>query len=148
MKNKLFFRKIIFIVSIIFAFSVFIPHVLAQSVPETNTSPVKSLLETAGGAAKYDVNSVESGDISLASITGGIIQIFLSLLGIIFIGLLIYGGFLWMNARGNTEQVAKAMDLIKDAVIGLVIVAAAYAITYFVLYMLAREYVDQSVRGF
>jgi len=46
--------------------------------------------------------------------------------------LVIYGGFLWMTARGNEQQVTKAKDLIISAVIGLVIVLAAYAITAYV----------------
>jgi hypothetical protein len=144
--NKLFFKKIVFRSFFVLALLFFASGVLAQTPPPAgdDKSPVKSLLETAGNAAKYNVKDVNSETISLASIAGGIIQIFLSVLGIVFIALLIYGGYLWMNARGNMEQVTKAQDLIKDAVIGIVIVAAAYAITYFVLFMLAREYVQNA----
>ena len=45
---------------------------------------------------------------------------------------MIYGGFVWMTARGNTQAVDTAKDLIYSAVIGLIIVLAAYAITTFV----------------
>ena len=64
---------------------------------------------------------------------GVIVQATLSLLGIIFIILMIYGGGLWMTAKGNEQQVDKAKDLITAAIIGLIIVVAAYAISYFVI---------------
>lgn len=62
-----------------------------------------------------------------------IITIILSILGVIFLGLTIYGGIVWMTAQGNEEKVTKAKELITEAVIGLIIVIAAYAIAYFVL---------------
>lgn len=62
-----------------------------------------------------------------------IIEIILSILGVIFLGLTIYGGIVWMTAQGNEEKVSKAKELITEAIIGLIIVIAAYAITYFVL---------------
>ena len=74
-------------------------------------------------------------------LVGNIIKAFLSLLGVFFIGLTIYGGFLWMNARGDAEQVKKAQDIIRDALIGFIIIIAAYAITYFILFYIAKNYV-------
>ena len=65
-------------------------------------------------------------------IVATIIQIFLGFLGIIFVILIIYGGYLWMTSRGNEEQVKKAKDTLQKATIGLIIILAAYAITYFV----------------
>ncbi|MBT6691236.1 VWA domain-containing protein [Candidatus Parcubacteria bacterium] len=62
-----------------------------------------------------------------------IINIVLGLLGIIAVVLIIYGGFLWMTSKGNTDQVQRAKMVIISAVIGLVIILSAYAITRFVL---------------
>jgi len=69
---------------------------------------------------------------SVDSIVANIISIFLGLLGIVFVVLLIYAGFQWMTAEGNEEKVEKAKATITRAIIGLAIVIAAYAITYFV----------------
>jgi hypothetical protein len=69
---------------------------------------------------------------SVGSIIAGIIQVCLGLLGAIFLSLMIIAGFQWMTAGGNEAQVKKAKDIITTAVIGLVVVLAAYAITYFV----------------
>ena len=70
---------------------------------------------------------------SLAGIVGIGIQAFLGLLGIIFLILIIYAGYNWMTAQGEEEKVTKAKDTLQRAVIGLIIVIGAYAISYFVI---------------
>ncbi len=61
-----------------------------------------------------------------------IIRAFLGLLGIIFIVMVVVAGYKYMNARGEEERVREATDMIRRAIIGLLIVVFAYAITYFV----------------
>ena len=73
---------------------------------------------------------------SVGGVISTIITIVLGLLAIIFVALLVYAGFLWMTASGNEEQVKKATGLIKNAIIGLIIILAAYSITYFVFNVL------------
>lgn len=67
-------------------------------------------------------------------VIGKLIQAFLSVLGVIFLGLMVYGGYKWMVAQGREEEVKKAKEIIQAAVTGLAIVLAAYAITYFIVY--------------
>ncbi|MEA3398204.1 MAG: hypothetical protein U9R06_00470 [Patescibacteria group bacterium] len=62
-----------------------------------------------------------------------IIKTALSFLGVIFLILIIYGGFIWMTARGNEQQAEKAKNILIAAVIGLIIVVLAYAISYLVI---------------
>ncbi len=69
---------------------------------------------------------------SVGSVIATVITAFLSLLGIIFVILILVGGYHWMTAGGNEEKVEKAKNTISRAVIGLIIVVSAYAITYFV----------------
>lgn len=61
-----------------------------------------------------------------------VIKAFLSLLGLIFIILMLIAGFNWMTAGGDEQKVSKAKDTIEKAVIGLIIIIFAYSITYFV----------------
>lgn len=61
-----------------------------------------------------------------------IIQLVLGLMGTLFLVLVIYGGIFWMTAQGNEEQVKKAREIIKNAIIGLAIILTAYLITWFV----------------
>jgi hypothetical protein len=69
---------------------------------------------------------------SVAGITSAVIKVVLGLLGIIFVVLLVYAGFQWMTAQGNEEKVEHAKNTIVRAIIGLLIVIAAYSITFFV----------------
>lgn len=81
----------------------------------------------------FSVNAVDKGPENfLSSRLGSIIGTLLSFLGVLFMGLVIYGGILWMTARGNEQQVEKAKDLLVNAIIGLIIVMSAYAITSFI----------------
>lgn len=74
-----------------------------------------------------------AGATDLIKIIGRLINIFLGFLGIIFLVLLLYAGYLWMTAGGDPEKVKKAQQYIKNAVIGLIIIASAWAITAFIL---------------
>lgn len=70
---------------------------------------------------------------TFGSIIGKILTMVLELMGVIFLILAIYGGYNWMMAGGNEEQVEKAKKTIIRAVIGLVIVMSAYAISRFIV---------------
>ncbi|MBI4812330.1 hypothetical protein HY798_02705 [Candidatus Falkowbacteria bacterium] len=55
---------------------------------------------------------------------------------------MIYGGYTWMTASGNEQQVEKAKGIIKNAVIGLIVVLAAYVVTAFIYWELGIYYSD------
>lgn len=69
---------------------------------------------------------------SVPTIAGNIIGTLLSMISVLFFVLVLYGGILWMTARGNSEQTSKALDTIIAAVIGIIIIMGAYALTNFV----------------
>lgn len=60
-----------------------------------------------------------------------IVNVVLSLLAIVFFSLMLFGGLRWMTARGNEEFTKKAKSIIEGAIIGLVVVLAAYGVTTF-----------------
>jgi len=91
-------------------------------------SPTTKGLETAAGNGFKGVSLVSD----VPSAIGKIVGLALSFVGLAFFVLMIYAGFLWMFARGNDQEVQKAKDLIQAAIIGLIIVLAAYAITMFI----------------
>lgn len=62
-----------------------------------------------------------------------IINVSLSLLGIIAVVIVIYGGFIWMTSEGNEEKISKAKGILKAGVIGLIIILSAWGITTLVL---------------
>ncbi len=84
---------------------------------------------TAGAAGLKEIGG---GDVP--TLVGNVIGTALSMIGVLFFILMVYGGFLWMTARGNEEQTKKAFNTITAAVVGIIIVMASYAITTFVFH--------------
>lgn len=84
------------------------------------------------GSDTYGGDTTGAKD-SLTKVIVRLINFALSLIGIIFLILVIYAGFLWMTAGGNEDQVDKAKKLIINSVIGILVIVAAYAFTNFVL---------------
>jgi len=129
-KNKDLSKKLKFFLIIFLFFSLsfllfFVNYILAEEQqPSTGTG-----LENAAAAAGL-------GKTDVSTLIGKIIQVALGFVGVIFMILLTYGGFMWMTAGGNEEQVAKAKKLITSATIGLIIVIMAYAISYYITYTL------------
>lgn len=95
-------------------------------------SEALGLLEKAGGEGGYTTSGVT--ETTLSSIIGMIVSTALGFLGIIFLILIIYAGYNWMTARGNEEQVTKAKDTLKTAIIGLIIIVCASAIWFFIAF--------------
>ncbi len=57
----------------------------------------------------------------------------LGFIGLIFVVLIMYSGFIWMTAGGDSEKVERAKVIIKNLVIGLVILLASMAIVNFIM---------------
>lgn len=68
----------------------------------------------------------------IPSFIGNVLGKILGYTGIAFFILVVYGGLMWMMSAGNEESVAKAKKILTAAIIGLIIVLSAYAITTFV----------------
>lgn len=74
--------------------------------------------------------------ISLPGIIAMVIFMIFSILAVLFIGLVFYGGYKWMMARGNEQQVDDARGIIRHAIIGLIVLLASFSLGYFILYFL------------
>ena len=73
----------------------------------------------------------------LVTIIGRLINVALGLVGIILVVILIYAGYEYMTAGGDGEKVKKAVVRIRNAIIGLIIIATSFAIVNWILGMLA-----------
>ena len=62
-----------------------------------------------------------------------VIQIALGVLGVIAVSLIIYAGFLWMTSAGSDEKINQAKKILRQTIIGLIIILSSWGITYFVL---------------
>ena len=64
----------------------------------------------------------------LGNFTGGAIRIFIIVAGFALLIYLFWGAFDWITSEGDKEKVGKARNKIINAIIGVVILAAAFAI--------------------
>src|SRR3989338_4238278 len=81
-------------------------------------------LDKAGGAAQLSAKDPRL-------IITDIVKTLLSILGVIFLVLTVYAGFLWMTSAGDKTKVEKAQGIIKMAVIGLAIILMFFLIKLF-----------------
>lgn len=122
-------KKILFSLMLLF---VYLPNfVLAANLG--NAFGDGSALGSVSSKAGY--NDIQSGTESSAidPIISKTIGIVLSFLGVIFLILTIYAGYLWMTAQGDSKKVEEAKDIITRAVVGLIVVVSAYAISTYVI---------------
>jgi len=78
-------------------------------------------------------DQADLGSEELPATIGKLIAAMLSVLGVIFLLLIIYAGFTWMTAQGDPKAVDKAKDILIRSVTGLIILLSAYAISTFVI---------------
>ncbi|MBP9762751.1 hypothetical protein KBD34_03990 [Patescibacteria group bacterium] len=92
---------------------------------------------TGAGGIQQAAIGTSGAPARLETIIGRIINVVLGFLGIILLFYVLWAGFKWMTAGGNTKQTDEARDMIKNAVIGMVIIVAGFAISNFVIRQLA-----------
>ncbi|MBI3290910.1 hypothetical protein HYZ76_01350 [Candidatus Falkowbacteria bacterium] len=102
-------------------------------LPALSVQAANIIEQMSGAIKKFDLPAGgEDAEETALGIAGNIINFFLSVFGIVFLSLMIYGGYKWMMASGREEELKKAKDIVRSAIIGLIIVMMAFAITYFV----------------
>jgi len=62
-----------------------------------------------------------------------VINLALSFLGVACLILIVFAGFKWMTAGGNEDQVKSAQAILKNAIIGLVIILLSWSVTLFII---------------
>ncbi len=79
-----------------------------------------------------NIDLPEAGDEDIRTTAVNIIKYLITFLGIIAVGIMLYGGFIWMTAAGNDDRVGRAKRIIIAGAIGLIVILASYAIVNFV----------------
>ena len=70
---------------------------------------------------------------TLSEALTSIINAALTLVGVIALGTMVYGGFRWMTAAGSEEQAGEAKRILTAGVIGLIIIIISWAVVNFVI---------------
>ena len=118
-----------FLIVFSFVFSLFLVNSVS-AVADLNSQ------EGFGGSGSDSIAHVFSGGSGPQDVRVTIAKIIRSLLGfigIIFVILIIYAGFLWMTAGGNESKIEESKKYLSRSVIGLLIILSAYSITGFIL---------------
>lgn len=115
-------RKTIMFVMLVAGLSLAVFPVAAQIEPIAGSD---FDLPGAGGAG--------SGADEARDFIQNIINVFLSLVGIIAGAMLIYGGFQYITAAGDEQKAERAKRIILYAIIGLIVIGLAAAIVNFVI---------------
>ena len=98
----------------------------ATADPSFSLGSSGSIIDSIGNSAGL------SGADDLPTIIGRVIGVVLGILGVVFLVLVVYAGFLYLTSSGEEKSVGKAKKMLTQAVIGLVLIVSAYAITGFV----------------
>lgn len=115
----------------------------AESVIDRAEREANEVIE-AGGGGPVDVigeltNAATKGGVPITDqpeiVVGRLVKGFLGVLGMVALILVIYGGFLIMTgSKGGKEgDINKGKDVLKWAIIGLIIIFSSYAIADFVV---------------
>lgn len=129
-KIKTIFSWLIFL----FLLLSFFKPVLSQVEPGT-----LEMLENVAKRAGYKTETPQDPIMIIIKI----VNYLLSLVGVFFVLMIIYGGlmwmtggatdFLWLSGPSQEEKIKKAKELIRDAIIGLAIIILAKVIYYFII---------------
>lgn len=95
---------------------------------------VRFVYEAFGQTPADDISGqIGLGQSGLKDTVINIMRFTLGLLGIVSAIMVIYGGYRWLTAGGNEQQIEHAQSILRSAVIGLVIIILAWSIVSFVL---------------
>lgn len=70
---------------------------------------------------EFRILGVELATSDLKSLVKTIIIVATSLLGVVLVGIIFYGGFLWITAGDSEEKLQKAKKVMKSGIIGLLV---------------------------
>ena len=97
--------------------------------------PLAAKAQDLGGSLLQTTAEKNAGykNTSIDVIIGTVITAMLAILGVIFLVLIVYAGYIWMIARGDESKVETSKNTIINSTIGLIIVLGAYAITNYIV---------------
>lgn len=108
----------------------------APSVLSAATNPSLSFDPLWGTSG--NLNDTGLGTTDPVVVSAQIVNVFLRLLGLLSVLFMLYGGWIWIWARGNDEDITRAKDIIRGSIIGLIVILSSYGVMQWVFYYLSR----------
>lgn len=106
-----------------------LPSAVLAEIKGGGLTGAQSTLTEIGKAAGQDKGAASS----LPQLIGNLISVILGVLGLIFVVLIVQSGIQYMTSSGAEDKVKEAKKRMITAVIGIVIILAAYSISSFVI---------------
>ena len=125
------YQKVRLLIFTVYAFLITAPVYAAEGdgtlkdIVTGNFRKVADISKLRSGPSSDKVTPIEVFGTYLSTIVG--------FLSILFIVEVIHGGFLWMTAGGNEEQITKARHKVISGAIGAGIILSAYIVTAFII---------------
>jgi len=101
--------------------------------PGAGTQIVNPVLKTFGYGEGADI---------IAQLIANFLKITFSVVGLILLAMLLWGGIQWLTAGGDKEKIAKAQGRITSALIGFIIFMSVFAIINFIAPALGLEFLQ------
>lgn len=94
-------------------------------------------VNTTAGAAEI---SPLAGDATtgLTTIIGLAINLLFGAVTVVFLTIILIGGYIWMTSRGNQEQIDRAKKFIVNGIFGMMVIFLSYAVVTVVLFFLSN----------
>ena len=105
--------------------------VLTLAVPALVSTPALALTGAELGISYGSSTGLANTD--PRTIIANVIKVALGILATLAVVIIILGGFKWMTATGNEEQIEEAKKILTAGIIGLVIILAAWGIATFLI---------------
>ena len=117
--------KIVFLLVFLFVLSLSFIHIPLNA----EIVQAQSLWDKQTGKAEIAKAFNENGDPKdVRIVVVRIIKVFLTFLGLIFTGIILWAGFNWMTSSGQEDKINSAKNQIKAGIIGFIIIITSYLI--------------------
>ena len=123
-------RSLLFGLALLLLFSSFVSLALAEEADEDTTV---SATTTISAGLENAAEGSYSDTATLTVFIGNLIQALLTATGILFLVLTVWAGIIYMTASGDDTKIKKAKGMIVSALVGLIIIVGAYALTSYVI---------------
>ncbi|PIS04870.1 MAG: hypothetical protein COT81_04415 [Candidatus Buchananbacteria bacterium CG10_big_fil_rev_8_21_14_0_10_42_9] len=111
-----------------------------QTLAVDNNLILNSLENTRSGAEIKQITNKDNPALSVAKFLSDWANGLIAIMALLFTVIIIYGGWLWMTAQGNEEQVTHAKNLIITAFIGFIVIFSARLIATLVIAIIENAY--------
>jgi|TARA_Y100000310_G_scaffold344313_1_gene456356 hypothetical protein len=94
---------------------------------------IEGLNVTQDAAGISELSNADGPDAGLGAMAGRAINVIFGLFGVVFVTVILIGGYIWMAATGNEESIKKAKTIILNGIFGLMVIFVSYALVLLIL---------------